>query len=109
MHLERNFDFTCDDQHCLSETKCEDLRALGSLVMNIEEHEKTLNVEGLLTQVEETKCRFNGFDSGDRMILGNPFMQEYYTVIDIDHEKIGLGQLEQEVEVEPLEPEPAQN
>ncbi len=39
------------------------------------------------------KCRLNIFSNTDYMVLGNKFMQGYYTVFDIDHSKLGFGPL----------------
>jgi len=92
-YLSQNFDFICED-HCISELSCYDIN-LGSLILSLEEHDRSFKVDKVLSYYGDDGCIFNGFDSGDRMILGNTFLQEHYTVIDIDHSKIGLGALKQ--------------
>lgn len=42
---------------------------------------------------ENFNCQFNAFNSGDKMIFGNAFLQHFYTVLDIDYGRIGFGPL----------------
>lgn len=80
-YLSQNLGFDCEDQ-CFSIHDCSNIDLSShTLEMYLDEHTQTLNMKGskLLSSVTEEneegyKCRFNAFDSGNKMVLGNTFL-----------------------------------
>ena len=54
----------------------------------------------------EFKCKFLAFDNGDRYILGNPFFQNYYVVLDVESSVVGIGKNKVLVSKDAISPEP---
>jgi hypothetical protein len=50
---------------------------------------------------EKGGCQFALYNSGEQYILGEFFLQNFYSVYDVKHSKIGLG-----LAIDPHEPLP---
>lgn len=42
---------------------------------------------------KENGCQFGLFNSGNRYILGNIFLKEYYTAYDIEMSRVGVARV----------------
>lgn len=86
--------FDCDSGSCLSKVPCIEYGRSLDLTFTISDYfNVTIPTTDLLQAVfdNEYQCRFYAFNSGNRYILGNPFLKNYYSVFDIDSSVIGLG------------------
>ena len=90
--------FACSDTSCTSVKPCHKLMGeffeIPDLTFTLGDHEHySIPKELLLTPGDNDSCQFEIFNSWDRIVLGDTFLQEQYSVYDMEFGKIGLGPL----------------
>ena len=107
--MRENYNFHCDMSRCRGVNYCDaynmtDVNLTLTLGPDVN---VTINEKDLLMDLhndDEYNCQFTLFNSGKRMILGNVFLKNYYTIYDIQDYKIGLGPVKLAVIPEPIDP-----
>ena len=100
----------CDDTYCFGKQKCSnyadkipDLKlTLSSRITYTIPGHKLVQERNIALDEGQYLCELLIFNSGDHYRLGSIFLEDYFSVYDIDNFKVGLGKV---VDFEPVEPQ----
>lgn len=101
-------DIYCGKDHCFGKNACSnyeskipalELTLSGRIRYTIPGH-KLVKERNIVVDNSKYHCELLLFNSGDHYLLGSIFLEDYYSIYDIDNFKIGLGKV---VDFEPVD------
>ena len=101
-------DIYCGDDYCYGKNACSnyaskipalELTLSGRIQYTVPGH-KLVQERNIVVGNGKYNCEFLLFNSGDHYTLGSIFLEDYYSIYDIDNYKIGLGKV---VDFEPVD------
>ena len=100
-------DIYCNDEHCFGKHACSKYRnkipdlklTLSNRITYTIPGHKLVESRNIIVGSGKYECELLIFNSGDHYQLGSIFLEDYYSVYDIDNFKLGLGKV---VDFEPV-------